>query len=112
MTQLSKGNLRLSGFGCIAEGRLTSKTYPDTNTPTTTYETTASWVHSGALLAGRSAMTNESNPHHYRISLRVRHPNADPQEITQLIGIHPSRFWQAGKPRETPAGVPLQGLKA
>ena len=49
------------------------------------------------------------NPYRYKISLRFRHPTADPAEITLALGIIPSRSWRAGEPRCTPTGSPLKG---
>jgi len=55
-------------------------------------------------------MENDVEAYHYRISLRVFHPSISPQEVTRLIGIEPQRAWQAGTPRRTPAGAPLEGI--
>jgi len=55
---------------------------------------------------------DESEPrthYHFRISLRVRHPAMDPEQITEALGIKPKRFWKAGEPRQTPKGMPLAG---
>ena len=49
------------------------------------------------------------NPYRYKISLRLRHPSLDPQEITRTLRLAPSRSWQAGGKRATPKGGPLQG---
>lgn len=48
--------------------------------------------------------------YHYSISLRVRHPSVDPDQITEALGIDPERCWKAGEPRQTPTGVPLDGI--
>jgi hypothetical protein len=42
--------------------------------------------------------------YHFRISLRIRHPSIDPEEITEALGIEPERSWKVGEPRQTPAG--------
>src|SRR5262249_16057087 len=44
-----------------------------------------------------------------KISLRFRHPTADPADITLTLGINPSRSWRVGEPRSTPKGTPLEG---
>src|SRR6266436_2191019 len=49
------------------------------------------------------------HPYSYAISLRIWHPSKDPALITQALGLKPEREWQAGKPRSTPKGTPLQG---
>lgn len=46
----------------------------------------------------------------YCISLRVTHPNIDPEEITRELGIEPFREWKMGKQRFTPKGTLLEGL--
>ena len=48
--------------------------------------------------------------YHFGISLRVRHPEADPERITNALRITPKRAWKAGAPRQTPVGTPLQGV--
>ena len=45
----------------------------------------------------------------YRVSLQVRHPDADPQRIVAAIGLPPLRCWAAGEERTTPKGRPLSG---
>lgn len=54
----------------------------------------------------------EENRKHYRfgITLRLFHPDADPDDITNALGIRPKRAWRAGEPRSTPIGQPLPGL--
>jgi len=49
---------------------------------------------------------------HYRyvISLRLRHPNADPAYFTQQLALTPRSAWQAGSPRRTPTGTKLSGV--
>jgi hypothetical protein len=48
---------------------------------------------------------------HYRfsISLRIHHPDADPERFTAGLGMTPRRALKAGQPRQTPAGTPLKG---
>lgn len=45
----------------------------------------------------------------FRISLRILHPNIDPDLITDELGIKPSRCWQNGDQRKTPKGTKLKG---
>jgi hypothetical protein len=45
----------------------------------------------------------------YSIALRIWHPGIAPDVITRELGIAPSRSYEAGKPRSTPKGTPLQG---
>lgn len=47
--------------------------------------------------------------YHFHISLRVRHPAMDPEQISEALAIKPKRFWKAGEPRQTPKGMPLAG---
>lgn len=46
----------------------------------------------------------------YRVSLQIRHPSADPNDIVQQIGRTAVRSWAVGEPRQTPAGTALQGV--
>ena len=46
---------------------------------------------------------------HYRVSLQIRHPSADPSDIIQGLGRKPSRHWAAGDARKTPTGTALSG---
>jgi hypothetical protein len=43
------------------------------------------------------------------ISLRIRHPNIAPAEITRSLGIEPQHTWRAGDPRRDPAGAEISG---
>jgi hypothetical protein len=45
----------------------------------------------------------------FTISLRIRHPNIAPAEITRSLGIEPQHAWRAGDPRRDPAGVEING---
>src|SRR5215831_12232361 len=47
--------------------------------------------------------------YHFRISLRVRHPTMEPEQITEVLAIKPKRCWKAGETRQTPMGTPLAG---
>ena len=53
--------------------------------------------------------SGDESHYHFRISFRIRHPDADPDRITNALGIIPRRAWKAGEPRQTPTGTPLQG---
>ena len=46
----------------------------------------------------------------YRVSLQIRHPSADPNDIVQQIGRTPVRSWAVGEPRQTPTGRVLEGV--
>lgn len=50
------------------------------------------------------------NPYEYKVSLRITHPTMDPHIITGTLGKEPFRSWQAGSPRKTPKGDPLEGV--
>ena len=50
------------------------------------------------------------NPYEYKVSLRIIHPNIDPQIISNTLGIKPSRCWQAGTSRATPSAKVLEGV--
>lgn len=55
----------------------------------------------------------ESEPrthYHFRISLRVRHPAMDPEQITDELGTKPEHAGKVGGPRRTPKGTPLPGF--
>ncbi|MBS0378128.1 MAG: DUF4279 domain-containing protein [Proteobacteria bacterium] len=45
----------------------------------------------------------------FTISLRLRHPDIDPNEITDALGIEPQHTWRAGDPRRDPDGGALVG---
>jgi Domain of unknown function (DUF4279) len=49
------------------------------------------------------------NPFRYKISLRLRHPEMDPDEISAALEMQPRFKWMAGRPRRTPLGQPLEG---
>jgi Domain of unknown function (DUF4279) len=46
----------------------------------------------------------------FTISLRLRHPRADPATITQALAIEPQHTWTAGDPRRGPSGEALDGV--
>lgn len=45
----------------------------------------------------------------FTLSLRIRHPNVAPVEITRHLGIEPEHAWRAGDPRRDAAGVEING---
>jgi hypothetical protein len=45
------------------------------------------------------------------VSLRVRHPSCDPNEITGELGLAPEHSWACGEPRRSDAGMPLGGVR-
>jgi len=46
----------------------------------------------------------------YSVTLRVTHPNIDPDKITGELGIEPFRKWKVGENRATPVGTLLEGI--
>lgn len=54
----------------------------------------------------------ERSHYHYRISVRIRHPSAAPQRITEELGIQPWHFGKADERRRTPKGTPLNGFNS
>ena len=44
------------------------------------------------------------------VSLHVSHPTLDLEELTQILGLKPSKVWKLGEPRVTPKGTPLEGV--
>jgi hypothetical protein len=53
---------------------------------------------------------NDDRHYHYRISLRIWHPDMDPQSITDAVGINPKISWKSGNKRTTPNGKNLPGF--
>jgi len=49
-------------------------------------------------------------PYRYAVSLRIRHPQINPDDITDNLGINPSRAWMAGLPRLGIKGNKLNGI--
>jgi hypothetical protein len=46
----------------------------------------------------------------FSVALRFWHPSVDPRVITIQLGIAPELSVQAGQPRVTPKGTPLEGV--
>jgi hypothetical protein len=49
------------------------------------------------------------NPYKYKISLRIRHPSMNPDEISKTLGLTPKRQWSTGASKVTPKGLKLKG---
>ena len=49
------------------------------------------------------------NAFSYKITLRLRHPEMDPDAISAALKMQPRFRWMAGQPRRTPLGQPLDG---
>jgi hypothetical protein len=45
------------------------------------------------------------------VSLRIRHPCCDPNEITSELGLAPDHAWACGEPRRSEAGMALGGTR-
>ncbi len=45
------------------------------------------------------------------VSLRIRHPSIDPDEITRELGLKPEHAWACGEPRRSESGTPLGGKR-
>ena len=43
------------------------------------------------------------------VSLRISHPEIDPDEITRELGIEPFRKWKVGEARVSPSGEKIEG---
>jgi hypothetical protein len=41
----------------------------------------------------------------FQLSLRIRHPSIDPEEISKGLGIEPEHTFRAGQPRHSKSGV-------
>lgn len=54
-------------------------------------------------------MTMQHIARSFAVSLSISHPDIDPVEITEAIGLSPKWATQAGAPRTTPKGDPLPG---
>ncbi|MBI4425454.1 MAG: hypothetical protein HY554_17115 [Elusimicrobia bacterium] len=46
----------------------------------------------------------------FELSLRLRHPRLDPQEISAALRLWPSVAWRRGEAKRTPTGKPLPGV--
>jgi hypothetical protein len=61
------------------------------------------------LSVSRTDDSDVRTHYHFLVSLRVRHPTMDPEQISEVLAIKPKRFWKVGEPRQTPKGTPLAG---
>jgi hypothetical protein len=52
------------------------------------------------------------NPFRYSVSLRLRHPKMDPEDISVALQRKPQFQWKAGEPRTRPQGLPLEGINS
>jgi hypothetical protein len=43
----------------------------------------------------------EVSPETFQLSLRIRHPSLDPEEITRALGVEPAHSFRAGAPRSS-----------
>ena len=50
------------------------------------------------------------NSYEFHVAVRVRHPTLAPSDVTEAMGVTPSHSWQAGEPRRSLDGTPLEGL--
>ena len=50
------------------------------------------------------------HPFKYHVSLRVHHPDLDPEKIINILGIKAEFKWKAGTKRKTPRGRSLTGV--
>jgi hypothetical protein len=63
----------------------------------------------GTLPVDVSKGESRMSDYEFTMSLRIRHPNVEPAEITRILGIEPQHTWRAGERRRDPAGVELEG---
>ncbi len=45
----------------------------------------------------------------FTMSLRIRHPQVEPAEVTRRLGMEPQHFWRAGEQRRDAGGAALGG---
>lgn len=45
------------------------------------------------------------------VSLRIRHPSCDPDDITKELGLTPEHSWARGEPRRSEGGLQLGGAR-
>ncbi|MGD9582224.1 MAG: DUF4279 domain-containing protein [Lysobacterales bacterium] len=46
----------------------------------------------------------------YSVQLLIKHPELDPEEITNTIGMKPTKSWKRGDPVTTPTGLLVGGV--
>jgi hypothetical protein len=59
-----------------------------------------------------SDSTATKGPYRTAFSLRIRHPNIAPGQVTESLGIVPKLYHAVGERRQTPAGQMLDGVYA
>ena len=57
-----------------------------------------------------AATTPAMSDYEFTMSLRIRHPTAEPTEITRVLGIEPQHMWRVGEARRDAAGREIGGL--
>jgi hypothetical protein len=50
------------------------------------------------------------HPFNFKVSLRIVHPEMDPNEISKVLGLRAKYSWKAHTQKKTPKGQPLEGL--
>lgn len=50
-------------------------------------------------------------PYYFTVSLRFTHPVMKWEEFAGALGRSPEFSWNAGEPRKTPKGTPLEGIR-
>jgi hypothetical protein len=61
------------------------------------------------MTSSRVSQVVPGSAFNYSISLRVRHPNLDPAELTGALHLEPVHSWRAGEPRRSVTGSILGG---
>ena len=51
-----------------------------------------------------AATTLAMSDYEFTMSLRIRHPTAEPAEITRILGIEPQHMWRVGEARRDAVG--------
>jgi hypothetical protein len=60
-------------------------------------------------IGASAARLERMSDYEFTMSLRIRHPNVDPAEITRTLGIQPQHTWRAGEARRDSDGQTLDG---
>jgi hypothetical protein len=61
------------------------------------------------MTSSRVSQVVPGSAFNYSISIRVRHPNLDPAELTKALHLEPVHSWRAGEPRRSASGSMLGG---
>ncbi len=59
----------------------------------------------------RSAPAPAPRASDFQVSLRVRHPDIDPKQITRQLGLQPDHAWAKGDARRSETGQTLGGIR-